>query len=119
MLLGRRILVVEDEAVIAMALEDMLQQLGCVVVGPAFGLTSALHLAGAQPLDAAVLDINLGEDRSFAVADLLKGRSVPFLFASGYGHSGLEPRFSDAAVLAKPYSLDALATSLTGVFSGR
>ncbi|MEA2998914.1 MAG: hypothetical protein QOH04_3254 [Sphingomonadales bacterium] len=101
-----------------MALEDMLQQLGCVVVGPALGLTSALQLAGAQQLDAAVLDINLGGDRSFAVADVLRARSVPFLFATGYGYSGLEPRFSDAAVIAKPYSLDALAASLTGVFPG-
>jgi CheY-like chemotaxis protein len=111
-LTGLRMLVVEDEAVVAMALEDMLLRLGCLVVGPALRLKPALELAAAERLDGAVLDINLGDERSFPVAELLRARSVPFLFATGYGGSGLEPPFAEAPVLAKPYSLDALAEAL-------
>ena len=99
-----------------MALEDMLLHLGCIVVGPALRLTSALDLAAVEQLDGAVLDINLGEARSFPVAEILTRRSVPFLFATGYGDLGLEPPFSEARVLAKPYSLEALAQALVALF---
>jgi DNA-binding response OmpR family regulator len=95
-----------------MALEDMLLHLGCTVVGPALRLKTALALVEAESLDGAVLDINLGEERSFPVAELLAARSVPFLFATGYGDLGLEPPFAEAAVLAKPYSLAALMKAL-------
>jgi CheY-like chemotaxis protein len=105
-------LVVEDEALVAMALEDMLLHLGCTVIGPALRLKPALQLAAAEQLDGAVLDINLGDDRSFPVAEILGARSVPFLFASGYGGSGLEPPFAGSPVLAKPYCLDALENAL-------
>jgi CheY-like chemotaxis protein len=108
--------VVEDEAVVAMALEDMLLHLGCVVVGPALRLKAALALAAVEPLDGAVLDINLGDERSFPVAEMLRSRSIPFLFATGYGDLGLEPPFANAPVLAKPYSLDALSQALDGLF---
>jgi DNA-binding response OmpR family regulator len=116
-LVGKRVLIVEDEAVVAMALEDMLLHLGCVVVGPALRLKAALELASAEPLDGAVLDINLGEDRSFPVAQILAHRNVPFLFATGYGHSGVEPPFTEIAVLAKPYSLAALAGCLSTILA--
>jgi CheY-like chemotaxis protein len=115
-LAGRRMLVVEDEALVAMALEDMLLELGCTVIGPALRLKPALALAKAEPLDGAVLDINLGDDRSFPVAEILSARSVPFLFASGYGGSGLESPFSEAPVLSKPYCLDALEEALHQLF---
>ena len=111
-LAGRRILVVEDEALVAIALEDMLLELGCLVVGPALRLQPALELAAAEQLDGAVLDINLGDERSFPVAEILRGRTVPFLFASGYGGSGLEPPFHEAPVLSKPYCLSALEEAL-------
>ncbi|HEX8533828.1 MAG TPA: response regulator [Allosphingosinicella sp.] len=113
---GRRILVVEDEALVAMSLEDMLLSLGCVVVGPALRLTKALELASVEQIDGAVLDINLGDVRSFPVAEMLTRKSVPFLFATGYGHLGLEPPFAEAPVLTKPYSLEALAQALAELF---
>jgi CheY-like chemotaxis protein len=114
-LAGRRILVVEDEPVVAMALEDMLLDLGCVVVGPALGLRRAMELAMVETLDGAVLDINLGGDRSFPVAEILGARAVPFLFATGYGHQGLEPPFTNSPILAKPYSLASLERSLSDI----
>jgi CheY-like chemotaxis protein len=115
--LGKRFLIVEDEPVVAMALEDMLLHLGCVVVGPALRLKAAVAFATTEPLDGAVLDINLGEDRSFPVAEILTRRNVPFLFATGYGYSGLEPPFIETPVLAKPYSLDALVGCLSTILS--
>jgi CheY-like chemotaxis protein len=112
-------LVVEDEALVAMALEDMLLHLGCTVVGPALRLEPALKLAATEQLDGAVLDINLGDDRSFPVAEILARRGVPFLFATGYGASGLEPPFDQAPVLSKPYCLDALEAALRQLLSLR
>jgi CheY-like chemotaxis protein len=111
-LAGRRILVVEDEALVAIALEDMLLELGCSVIGPALRLGPALEFAATEPLDGAVLDINLGDDRSFPVAEILSRRAVPFLFATGYGGLGLEPPFDHAPVLSKPYCLSALEEAL-------
>jgi CheY-like chemotaxis protein len=114
-LAGRRILVVEDEPVVAMALEDMLIHLGCVVVGPALRLQKAIELATLERLDGAILDINLSDERSFPVAAILSGRAVPLLFATGYGEQGLEAPFQNARVLAKPYSLASLESSLCDI----
>jgi CheY-like chemotaxis protein len=100
-LAGKRILVVEDEALVAMMLEDMLADLGCEVVGPAMRLDEGLELARLNGLDAAVLDINLGGERSYPIADLLDARGVPLAFVTGYGHSG-RPGKADR-VLQKPY----------------
>jgi CheY-like chemotaxis protein len=100
-LAGKRILVVEDEALVAMMLEDMLAGLGCEVVGPAMRLNEGLELARLNGLDAAVLDINLGGERSYPIADLLEERGVPLAFVTGYGHSG-RPGKADR-VLQKPY----------------
>ena len=98
---GRRILVVEDEALVAMMLEDMLAELGFEVVGPAMRLDEGLELARLNGLDAAVLDINLAGERSYPIADLLEERGVPHAFVTGYGHSG-RPGKQDR-VLQKPY----------------
>jgi CheY-like chemotaxis protein len=106
-----RILVVEDEPMIAFALEDLLVDLGYDPVGPAYRLRDALALAAAEPLDAAVLDVNLNEERSYAVAELLSARGVPSLFATGYAEGGLEWK-GEAAVIAKPYGRDQLARAL-------
>jgi CheY-like chemotaxis protein len=110
---GRRILVVEDEAMIAMLVEDMLGDLGCIVVGPAYNLDSALAMAGdSTPLDAAVLDVNLAGRPSFEVADALKARGVPAIFSTGYGHGGLRASDNGAAVLQKPFRVEDLVSAL-------
>jgi CheY-like chemotaxis protein len=99
---GKRVLVVEDEALLALFLEDMLGDAGVEVVGPAGTLEAGLELAEAEALDAAVLDINLNGLRSFPIADRLHARGVPYVFATGYateapGGSGGAP------VVLKPY----------------
>lgn len=107
-----RILVVEDEMLVAMNIEDMLHELGHFVVGIAARLGPALALAGEADLDAAMLDVNLAGERSFPVADLLAARGIPFLFATGYGRRGIEERFSDAPVLQKPFRAADLSAAL-------
>ena len=79
-----RILVVEDEPLVAIMLEDALQDFGYQVVGPVENLKAAIQIAGSEQLDAAVLDINIDGMISDAVADKLMARGIPFLFVSGY-----------------------------------
>lgn len=112
-LVGRRILVVEDEMMIAMLVEDMLSELGCSVVGPAHALDAALDLAQSEVgLDAALLDVNLGGQPVFAVADALRARGVPAIFSTGYGDAGLRDVDRGSAVLQKPFRAGDLARAL-------
>lgn len=117
-----RVLVVEDEALLALELETGLRELGCEVVGPARNLAEAQRLAESEPrLAAAVLDVNLGGgELVFTVADALAARGVPYLLATGYGSAGpLEGRDAGAvAVLRKPYQRAALVTALTHALPG-
>jgi CheY-like chemotaxis protein len=106
------VLVVEDEAILAMSVEDVLIRLGFAVVGPAFCAADALEMAEGEVLDAAVLDINLGDGSSFSAAAVLKMKQVPFCFATGYGSAGVPAELSDVPVLQKPYSDVALAQML-------
>src|SRR5262247_3630534 len=86
---GLRVLVVEDEMMVSMLIEDMLSDLGCTVVGPASRLDEAMELARQGGLDCAVLDVNLGGQPIFPLADLLRQQGAPFAFATGYGDAGL------------------------------
>jgi CheY-like chemotaxis protein len=109
----RRILVVEDEMLVAMLVEDMVLELGHEVVGPAMTLESGMALAKDQPLDGAILDVNLGRGaRTTPVAEILKARGVPFVFATGYGSNTPIEQFSDAPVLKKPFSMKDFALAL-------
>jgi CheY-like chemotaxis protein len=99
---GKRVLVVEDEPVVAMCLEDILESLGCITIGPASRLAEGLALAEAGGLDAAILDINLGGERSNAIAESLLAQTVPFAFASGYGACP-DGFGSDTPLIEKPY----------------
>jgi CheY-like chemotaxis protein len=110
-LAGKRILVVEDEAMVAAMVEDMLVELGATVVGPAGSVAKGLDLARNAALDGAVLDVNLRGERVDAVAALLRERHVPLVFASGYGESGFVPRQGER-VLEKPFALDELGRAL-------
>ena len=110
-LAGKRILLVEDEFIIAAMAEDILTELGAVVVGPASTIGAALDLAGSQAIDAAVLDVNMAGKRVDPVAELLTARRIPVVFATGYGAGGLAG--GRAPVLEKPYSEDRLIDALT------
>ena len=107
---GLRLLVVEDEAMIAMMLEDMLDTFGCVVVDVAGTLSKGLDLAGnlSLSLDGAILDVNLGGETVYPVAERLAARGVPFIFCTGYGLAGLAANFSHVPTLAKPYMREEL-----------
>jgi CheY-like chemotaxis protein len=112
-----RILVVEDEAVIAMLVEDMVLDFGSEVVGPAAKMDEALRLASHAALDAAILDVNVSGAVVFPVADVLRSRGVPIIFATGYGSGGLPPRFQKDPALSKPFSFEALAEALHTVLA--
>ncbi len=86
---ARRILIVEDEMLVAMNLEDMLQELGHEVVAVAARIPQALTLASNSDINLAILDLNLSGALSFPVADVLRGRYIPFMFATGHGSHSL------------------------------
>jgi CheY-like chemotaxis protein len=109
---GLRVLVVEDEMMVAMLIEDMLTDLGCAVVGPASRLDEAIELANAGEIDCAVLDVNLGGQPIFPLADILRGRGVVFAFATGYGDAGLRDVDKGTPVLQKPFREGDLARVL-------
>jgi DNA-binding NtrC family response regulator len=97
-----RILVVDDEPLIGAMTEDWLSELGHVVVGPAQDLATALKLA-EMDLDAAIVDLALGKDKSYPLADALSARGVPFALATGYGPEGIDPRYRAYSTLGKPF----------------
>ncbi len=115
---GLRVFVVEDEALVAIMLEDMLIDLGCTVVGVAGNIHDALSRLVDSDADGAVLDVNIGGEKVFPVADALAARGTPFVFATGYGRTGLDDRYPRAPVLTKPYSRDALALALASLRDG-
>jgi CheY-like chemotaxis protein len=104
----RRVLVIEDEVIVGMLLEDMLGELGCEVAAVSTHIEEALQLARTLDIDLAILDVNLGGKQSFPVADVLKSRGVPFMFATGYGAQILKPPYSGTPTLQKPFQLDDL-----------
>jgi two-component SAPR family response regulator len=108
---GKRVLIVEDEAIIAMMLEEMLVELGASVVGPAPSIPTARNLIETKPIDAAVLDVNIRSDRIDPIAELLRVRRVPFVFATGYGAAASSAR-RDELILEKPYTLERLSGAL-------
>ncbi|HEX8480575.1 MAG TPA: response regulator [Allosphingosinicella sp.] len=110
-----RILIVEDEMLVAMNIEDMLLELGHEVAGLASRLGPALALARDGLFDAAMLDVNLAGELSFPIAELLVERRIPFLFATGYGRAGIEERFRASPILQKPFRSAELRTALAAL----
>ncbi len=111
-LAGRRVLVVEDEPFIAMTLEDMLTDFGCVVAGSVSQISEALAIIATGELDAAVLDVNLGTQKIDAVADELARRGFPFVFTTGYGRTGVPAPHNKRGVVQKPFRAEELAAAL-------
>jgi CheY-like chemotaxis protein len=101
---GRRVLVVEDQSLIAMEVEDCLSRAGVDVVGPVGRLDRAMMEAEKQTLDGALLDVDLNGVRCWPVADLLAARAIPFALTTGFARGIVTPeRFADYPVLTKPY----------------
>ncbi len=107
-----RILIVEDEPFIALTLEDMLDELGFGHAGTVSQVGEALDLIGREPVDCALLDVNLGSEKIDPVADLLASRGCPFIFTTGYGRSGIPNAHAGRPVLQKPFRMDDLASIL-------
>jgi CheY-like chemotaxis protein len=99
-----RILVVEDEAMVSMLLEDMVLDCGGEIIGPVARFETALALAQAAEFDVAVLDLNLSGTLSYPIAEAIRGRGIPVIFATGYGSNGLRDGFRDCPTLQKPFS---------------
>ena len=104
LLSGKRVLVIEDEMLVLMAIQDMLVDLGCTSVTVAGNVETALDCVAANRFDLATLDINLNGTRSYAIAEALKERHVPFAFSTGYGEHGIDEGYGDRPVLKKPFS---------------
>jgi CheY-like chemotaxis protein len=115
---NRKVLVVEDEMMIALLIEDMLDEFGCKLVGPATNVPRALELVGNESIDVAVLDLNLDGKDTYEIADALQRKNVPFIFATGYGSMGLRQEYGNRPVLQKPFRARDLETALTEALNG-
>ena len=109
---GRRVLVVEDEYFIAVDIKEKLEAAGAVVVGPVATIGKALSLLETETLDGAILDLNLGGEMAFRLADAFKERAIPFVLATGYGRTDIPPRFADMAAFEKPINATEIALAL-------
>jgi len=117
-LAGVRVLVVEDDSLICMLIEEFLDTLGCEVVATAAQLEEGLVKVNTTAIDVAVLDVNLHGQLSFPIAQAMKGRAIPFIFATGNGMSGVPEKFTSAPLLSKPFGLEELQTALHRATAG-
>jgi CheY-like chemotaxis protein len=99
---GLRVLLVEDENLVALLLEDMLAELGHTVVGPVARLDKALETAQREAFDVAILDVNINGEEAYPIAEVLASRGIPFVFSTGYGKKTLRAPYSDRP-LQKPF----------------
>jgi CheY-like chemotaxis protein len=114
----RRILVVEDEYLIAMNLQDGLENVGSVVLGPVPSVEKAIKKIESEAhIDAAVLDVNLGGALAYSVADMLVARKIPFVFTSGYEDNVLRNRYAGVKNCPKPYLFQAIEEALVEAMS--
>jgi|SRR5579871_109481 len=100
---GVRVLVVEDEMMLAMLMEDMLADIGHTPVGPVTRVDNALKMIDEGGFDAAILDINLNGQDSYPVADALTAQAIPFVFASGYSAGRLREKYRAIPSVQKPF----------------
>jgi CheY-like chemotaxis protein len=115
---GKRILVVEDEMIVAMLIEDILTDAGATVVGPAARVSRALDLLGEEDVDAALLDVNLAGEMTTPIAEELRRRGIPFAFATGYGAAGVPGGFATQPILQKPFQEHDLNQVMAQVLGG-
>lgn len=109
---GLSVLVVEDESIVSLMVESMLTELGCAQVWYASGVSEALEILAERTPDAAVLDVNLAGEQVYPVARRLAAEAIPFIFASGYGGSGIEREWGARPVIQKPFHSNTLAAAL-------
>lgn len=119
-LAGRRILVVEDEALVAMLLETILQDMGCAPLGPAATIEEGLAMArDGGAIDAALLDVNVAGRPVFPIAEALQARGVPFVFSTGYGQGGLPDAWRAQPTIQKPFTESTVREALCAAMGVR
>ena len=115
---SRRILIVEDEAIVALFIEDLLEELGHKVAGTVSRLKEAMERGKQGDFDLAILDVHLHGEDVFPFADLLVEQKTPFIFATGYGEHGIPERLRGAPTLQKPFRPDELADMIAKLTAG-
>lgn len=115
---GGSVFLVEDEAMIRMMVVDMLEELGFSVAAETGEINEALQLAEATEFDIAILDVNVNGKVISPVADLLKARNRPFIFATGYGTQGVPEDYRDRPALQKPFQIESLKQALDATLRG-
>lgn len=116
---GKRVLVVEDNPVLAFDIDDILRDFGAEVVGPALDLETGLQLAREHTLDGAVLDIDLGGHYVWPLAAALKSSSIPFVFVSAECGRTMPGDFEDSICLPKPANGEVIASTVAQVITAR
>lgn len=111
-----RVLLVEDEGLVALMLEDILADLGHTVVGPVARLDKALEMVQRETFDIAILDVNINGGDTYAVAAALAARDIPFIFSTGYGKKSLQEAYRDRPTLQKPFQEHELKKLLAEIF---
>jgi PAS domain S-box-containing protein len=117
-LVGNRVLLVEDEALVGMMMSNMLTDLGFSVIGPFARVADAMAAVEHEDFHAAVLDVNLGGNLIYPVAELIAARAVPLIFLTGYGAEGIDGRFANFPVLQKPVEKHILERVLVAASNG-
>jgi CheY-like chemotaxis protein len=112
---GRRILVIEDSPVVGPFTADLLEDLGCTVVGPAPNLATARELIEEQDFDAALVDLHIRGERVFGLCEMLEAKDVPFILTSGYADWQMPDKLRDRPRLQKPYTIDQVQEALSAV----
>ncbi len=113
-----KILVVDDEPLIAMMIADWLAEQGLETLGPAHSVAQALALLESEAADAAILDISLGNDDSYEVAEALSARNIPFAFATGHGADALAEHYTDVVTVSKPFDFEIVRSVVAKLLEG-
>jgi CheY-like chemotaxis protein len=118
-LVGLRVLIVEDEPLVAILLQDILDEFGCEIAGPAYSLEEAVAAARTEErINLAILDVNLRGAPVYPVAEVLVERGIRFVFASGYGTEGVDEKWRDRLSLPKPFTAQDVARVLVAALDG-
>lgn len=110
-----RVLIVEDEPLIAQVLQDWLEDLGCEVVGPARSVDAAMGLLNSEVIQAAILDVKVLDGATNEVGKALQERGIGYVVATGYGAADLHPQFRDVPILQKPFDFSTATEIISSI----